>query len=192
MSRFNVPRRLLFTAALATGLVVAMAASLTGCDQEPQAAATTPVTAHVVAGSQIDAGRYLIEIGGCNDCHTDGVMAGQQVPEEKWLTGMGVGFQGPWGTTYATNLRLWLQPFTADQFIQMMRSRNSRPPMPWISLHAMSDDDLRAMYAYIKHLGPAGEPAPKFLPPGEQPATPFIVMVPQMPGGGAPAQPGAH
>lgn len=170
---------------LAAALLGTMAWSLTGCDQQPQAAAAAPESPYVTAASVIDAGRYLVEVGGCNDCHTDGVMAGLKVPESDWLTGVGVGFRGPWGTTYATNLRLWIQPFTADQFIQMVRARNSRPPMPWQNLHAMSDQDLRAIYAYLKHLGPAGSPAPQFVPPDQEPKTPFIVMVPQMPAGAA-------
>ena len=46
-------------------------------------------------------GRYLVQIGGCNDCHTPGyAMSGGKVPEKQWLTGDAVGWNGPWGTTY--------------------------------------------------------------------------------------------
>ncbi len=162
------------------GLAVLVAAG--GCDPaDPAASASAGAAApgpRVVADTAIDAGRYLVRIAGCNDCHTDGVMAGRQVPEEQWLTGMGMGFHGPWGTTYPGNLRLFVQGLTADQFVQAVRARSGLPPMPWESLHAMHDRDLRNIYAYLKHLGPAGEPVPAALPPGQTPKTPYIVMTP--------------
>ena len=37
--------------------------------------------------------------------------------------------------------------------------------MPWFNLHRMSDPDLRAIYRYVQHLGPAGKPAPDYVPP---------------------------
>jgi hypothetical protein len=46
--------------------------------------------------------------------------------------------------------------------------------MPWWSLRDMSQEDLKALYAYVKWLGPAGEPAPGPLPPGQQPAGPVV------------------
>ena len=46
-------------------------------------------------------------VASCNDCHTPGYMQkGGAVPVGEWLTGTPVGYQGPWGTTYAANLRL--------------------------------------------------------------------------------------
>jgi len=45
----------------------------------------------------IERGRYLVRIGGCNDCHTAGYLeAAGHSPEADWLTGSAVGFQGPW------------------------------------------------------------------------------------------------
>jgi mono/diheme cytochrome c family protein len=56
-------------------------------------------------------GRYIALIGGCNDCHTAGFpQKGGEVPEAEWLLGNPVGFRGPWGTTYPTNLRLTQAP----------------------------------------------------------------------------------
>ena len=52
-------------------------------------------------------GRYLIAIAGCNDCHTPNYpQSGGKTPEKDWLTGDALGWRGPWGTTYAPNLRL--------------------------------------------------------------------------------------
>ncbi len=48
--------------------------------------------------------------------------------------------------------------------------------MPWYSLHAMTEPDLRAMYRFIRSLGPAGEMAPAYLPPGQPPPGPSVVF----------------
>ena len=47
---------------------------------------------------------------------------------------------------------------------------------------SMSEADLRALYAYIYSLAPAGGPAPDALPLGEKPKTPTIDAVPHPPG----------
>ena len=48
------------------------------------------------AGDPVARGRYLVTIGGCNDCHTDGYLQnGGNVPEGDWLKGTAVGYQGP-------------------------------------------------------------------------------------------------
>ena len=40
------------------------------------------------AAESIQRGRYLVKIGGCNDCHTPGYLAkAGEVPEDRWLIG---------------------------------------------------------------------------------------------------------
>jgi mono/diheme cytochrome c family protein len=147
---------------------------------------------HVVAASPVEAGRYLVKIAGCNDCHTPGyIMANGAVPEANWLTGDSVGFRGPWGTSYPSNLRRTTAAMSADDFVKIMRERNTRPPMPWTSLHAMGEQDLRSLYAYIKSLGEAGQPAPEWVPPTEEPRTPYIPFTPVFPKGMEPPAPPA-
>ena len=121
-----------------------------------------PAITHVASASDIDAGRYLVKIGGCNDCHTPGfaMTNGASPAEAEWLTGDSVGFSGPWGVSYPANLRLSFQNMDEEQFLDMAHAGKGRPPMPWPSLMAMSDRDLKAIYAYIHSLGPKGEPAP--------------------------------
>ena len=124
----------------------------------------------------------MIRVGGCNDCHTPGFMEkGFDIPESQWLTGVPVGWKGPWGTTYASNLRLFAKDFDEDTFVKVARARNTRPPMPWPNLHAMTDADLRSVFRYIKSLPLAGERMPDYVPPGEEPTTPYVVLVPQPP-----------
>ncbi len=127
----------------------------------------------------LDRGRYLLVTSGCNDCHTPGYMQSDgKVPEPAWLTGSPVGFQGPWGTTYPVNLRLHVQKLTEAQWLERAR-QPMRPPMPWFNLRVMSDDDLRAMYRYIRAAGPAGEPAPTAAAPGVAVTTPYIDFTPK-------------
>ena len=143
------------------------------------ALAAFPALAQERSDPQVNRGRYLIKIGGCNDCHTAGYgPSGGKVPEEQWLTGDVLGFQGPWGTTYPTNLRLYFQAMTQAEWLKKGRTLKTRPPMPWFNVQAMSTSDLRAMYRYVKSLGPAGKPAPDYLPPDKAPTGPVVRFPP--------------
>jgi hypothetical protein len=48
--------------------------------------------------------------------------------------------------------------------------------MPWFNVRDMSTSDLRSMYRYIRHLGPAGKPAPDYLPPEKAPPQPYVAF----------------
>jgi len=129
------------------------------------------------AKKQDDRGRYLVIIAGCNDCHTAGYAdAAGKIPEKDWLTGDRIGWRGPWGTTYSANLRLHMQQISEEQWLTIARAAEFRPPMPWYILREMTDQDLRAIYRFIRNLGPAGEPAPAFLPPTQEPPQPYILF----------------
>lgn len=122
----------------------------------------------------IDQGRYLTRIAGCGDCHTPGYILSGVVDEAVWLTGDTLGFRGEWGTTYPTNLRLRLTAMDEAGWVAYARQMRPRPPMPWFNVAAMTDEDLRAIYRYVRHLGPAGDPAPDFVPPDKTPAGPVL------------------
>ena len=141
------------------------------------AALAFPVCAQKSDDTQVKRGRYLVQIGGCNDCHTAGYApSGGKVPEAQWLLGDALGWNGPWGTTYATNLRLYMQDLTEEQWVKKAKALNARPPMPWFNVRAMTPEDLRAMYRYIRSLGPAGQPAPAYLPPRRKPPQPYVAF----------------
>jgi mono/diheme cytochrome c family protein len=143
------------------------------------AVATQAVAGDAAKPSQVDRGRYLVHISGCNDCHTPGYMEAGQAPESQWLVGTPVGFQGPWGTTYASNLRLVVDRLTEEQWLVHARAQRL-PPMPWFNLRAMTDADLKAIYAFVRSLGDPGKPAPAYVAPGGKVTTPYIVFVPQV------------
>jgi mono/diheme cytochrome c family protein len=125
--------------------------------------------------AEIERGRYLVQIAACNDCHTPGyAQQAGKVDEKLWLTGDKLGWSGPWGTTYPVNLRLMLAGMSQEQWVRYARTMTPRPPMPWFNVRPMTDADLKAIYAYTRSLGPGGEPAPAFVPPGTKPAGPVV------------------
>lgn len=125
-------------------------------------------------------GRVLVAYGGCNDCHTPGWTGSDgAVPVSRWLTGMAIGFRGPWGTVYPANVRLRFAQISESQWLFMVRTRAGHPPMPWTNLRALSESDQRAIYRFVRSLGPAGVPAPISLRPEVLPAGPFYDVTPQ-------------
>lgn len=123
-------------------------------------------------------GEFLVNYGGCQDCHTPGWSENAgQAPRDMLLTGGGMNFQGPWGTTYAPNLRLLVQTLTAKQWIAKLRTLKTRPAMPFWTFRYLSDRDLTDMYAYIQSLGPAGQPAHDWVAPGQDAPAPYLKLV---------------
>lgn len=133
--------------------------------------AAEPVVAGTVQPSKAELarGEYLVRVAGCNDCHTPGyAQQGGRASEDVVLTGDSTAFEGPWGTSFPTNLRLTLLRFNDPEWLLYSRSLSARPPMPWFNLRSMSDEDLVSILRYVQWLGPKGEPAPQALPPGEK------------------------
>ncbi len=125
----------------------------------------------------IDRGRYIAKIAGCNDCHTPGYLTSDgNVPEERWLSGDTFGWRGPWGTTYGSNLRLFISTMSEDEWVTTAKTLKRLPPMPWFNLNAMTKHDLRALYQFMRSLGKPGEPAPAYLPPDQKPNPPYALF----------------
>jgi len=148
-------------------------------DSMPEAASVMESVVMMESAPLVERGRYLVTVSGCNDCHTDGyAQSGGMVAENDRLLGSRVGFKGPWGTTYPSNLRLVAAGMDEEQWLQQARMER-RPPMPWFNLRDASDEDLRAMYRYLRQLGPKGEEVPAYVPPDGKVETAFILFVPQ-------------
>ncbi len=138
--------------------------------------AGTPQPGRGRESAEIQHGRYLVQIGGCNDCHTQRYAESSgAIDEDRWLLGSSLGWNGPWGTTYPANLRLVVQNLSESQWLVLARSQ-WRPPMPWFNLRVMKDADLGAIYRYIKYMGPAGEQAPAYIPPDRKPTSPVVTF----------------
>lgn len=162
-------------------LAVVAVLGLVAC-QQAQPPARSPLAAHAAApGADPDPvarGEYLVRISGCNDCHTPGYAeSGGQLGTEHWLTGSPVGWNGPWGTTYAANLRLKVGGMDEATWLKYSGELHTRPPMPDFNLRAMTQQDRRAIYRFIRSLGPAGVLAPAYQPPGQNPKAPYVRWV---------------
>ncbi|WP_336914823.1 c-type cytochrome [Runella sp.] len=78
----------------------------------------------------------------------------------------------PWGTTFASNLTpddTGIGPWTEAQFLKAIREGKSKgmdgtrpllPPMPWMNIAKMTDEDLKAIFAYLKSLPPVKNVVP--------------------------------
>jgi hypothetical protein len=87
---------------------------------------------------------------------------------------------GPWGISYAANLTpdptTGLGVWTEDMFIKSMRTgrhmgsgREILPPMPWQGVGALSDEDLKSIYAYLRTVPAVTNTVPKPIGPhGEE------------------------
>lgn len=93
-------------------------------------------------------------------------------------------FAGPYGVSFAGNLtpdkETGLGKWTEDMFLGFMRTgkhpghnghapRDVLPPMPWKHYKAMSDEDLKAIWAYLKSLPPVKNHVPHALRPDGRP-----------------------
>jgi hypothetical protein len=134
------------------------------------------------ASPSVERGRYLTRISGCNDCHTPMYMPQNgNVPEKDWMTGVPVGWKGPWGTTYAANLRKRAASMTEDQWVAFLKNAKGRPPMPYFVLNEMKETDARSLYRFLRYLGDSPMEIPAALPPGQAPQTPYLDMDLKMP-----------
>jgi mono/diheme cytochrome c family protein len=85
-------------------------------------------------------------------------------------------YAGPWGVSYAVNLtpdeQTGIGLWTEDVFVAAIRNgkhmgegRPILPPMPWNYYRNMSDDDLKAIYAYLRSLPAISNQVPAPTPP---------------------------
>jgi mono/diheme cytochrome c family protein len=193
-------------AMLAVGLGLLLSAS--ACSHQPAPDGASKAFDNSAAAKadpardMVARGKYLVAVGGCNDCHTPMKM-GPKGPEpdmSRYLSGhpadvkvppapkmappwmwagaaAGTAFAGPWGVSYAINLtsdeETGLGVWTPELFVAAIKTgqhlgvgRPIMPPMPWPGYAQMTEDDLRAVFAYLKTVPaqknrvPEGEPAP--------------------------------
>ncbi len=90
--------------------------------------------------------------------------------------GTNTAFAGPWGVSYAANLtpdqNTGLGIWTEDLFVRALRTgkhmgsgRAIAPPMPWAALGTATDEDLQAIYAYLRTIPPVVNHVPDYQPP---------------------------
>jgi len=93
-----------------------------------------------------------------------------------WFATSFTAWAGPWGISYAPNLtpdkNTGMGIWTRQMFIKAMRTgkhygvgRPILPPMPWQSLAELTDEDLIAVYEYLRTVTPVRNAVPDPVPP---------------------------
>lgn len=187
----DLPTKILITlliGAPVTGLLLAF--------QSPKKVASAKDDSEI-----IERGRYLVNFGGCNDCHTPWKMTDKgpqpdlslllsghpesaklppppKTENTPWFAstaGM-TAWAGPWGISYAANLtpdnNTGLGIWTEEMFIKAMRTgkhmsagRDILPPMPWQAVASLKDEDIKAIYAYLRSIPSIENRVPEPVPP---------------------------
>jgi mono/diheme cytochrome c family protein len=150
-------------------------------------------------------GAYLVNLGGCNHCHSPKVMtdmgpvpdttrllSGSPTDEKlamidtamvqpgKWILTSDdlTAWVGPWGISYTANLTpdgpTGIGTWTDEVFIKALRTgkhmgvgRMIMPPMPWADIAKLTDDDLKAIFAYLQSLPPIRNQVHDPVPPNQ-------------------------
>lgn len=88
-------------------------------------------------------------------------------------------WSGPWGVSFTANLTPdpetgVLSKMSEAQFIESIRNgrhlgqgRPILPPMPWTVYRNMTDEDLAAIYAYLRQIPPVRNQVAEPLPPAQ-------------------------
>lgn len=86
---------------------------------------------------------------------------------------------GPWGISYAANISsdtTGIGMWTEQQFLTAIRKGLSKglegnrpllPPMPWFVYKNFNDEDLKAIYAYLKSTKPVKNVVPQWKQPNQ-------------------------
>jgi mono/diheme cytochrome c family protein len=159
--------------------VAAMAAAATLLVSVPSGAQQQPAANNAA----VERGRYLVRITGCHDCHSpkikgmtpdlDRALSGRPTTtplptptkDEVHASPDLTAWQGPWGYSVASNLTPdpttgIANRYTEANFIATMRTGKKpngtpiMPPMPSDVYQNMTDDDLKAIFAYLRTIKP--------------------------------------
>jgi mono/diheme cytochrome c family protein len=102
-----------------------------------------------------------------------------QLPDGPWVVtaaGTNTAWSGPWGVSYTANLtpdaETGLGKWTLRNFVDTIRSgrhmgrgRQILPPMPYPMYKHMTDEDLEAVYTYLRTIPAISNRVPEPLPP---------------------------
>jgi mono/diheme cytochrome c family protein len=123
--------------------------------------APQPITepSHSDLSTLLSRGEYLAQIAACADCHTP--LKRGQLDQRMRFAG-GQVFDEPGGKVTSANITpdaTGIGAYTEDTFLKALHSgyvgtRQLNTLMPWQFYTGMTDDDLKAIYAYLKTIPP--------------------------------------
>jgi mono/diheme cytochrome c family protein len=127
--------------------------------------------------AQVERGRYLVGLAGCNDCHTPGYFLGN--PDmTRFLGGSDVGFEIPGLGVFLgrnltpdkeTGLGTWSQADIVRALTTGERpdGRILAPIMPYHAFAGLTPEDQVAIAAFLQSLPPVSHAVPGPFAPGE-------------------------
>jgi mono/diheme cytochrome c family protein len=138
------------------------------------------------ADSQVERGKYLVQIAGCTDCHTPGHFFAH--PDmNRFLGGSDVGFGIPGhgvfvGPNLTSDKETGLGKWTLPQIVAAITSgerpdgRILAPAMPWRGYANLTKSDALAIATFLKSLPPVSNKVAGPFGPDEQPNI-FVMSV---------------
>ena len=122
-----------------------------------------PITARVPQpdmSNPVERGKYLVTLANCASCHTPMNPQGQPITELAFAGGML--FKGPWGEVTSANITpdaSGISYYDEELFVKTLRTghvgaRKLNSIMPWGYFRNMTDEDLKAIFAYLQTLPP--------------------------------------
>ena len=147
-----------------------------------------PACAAMANDSQIARGKYLVTIGGCNDCHTPGYFFGKP-DTSRFLGGSDVGFEIPGqgvfvGSNITPDKTTGIGRWTSEQIVKVIQTgerpdgRILAPIMPWHAFATLTADDARAIAAFLQSLNPVSNQIPGPFKPGQKVSTFMLRILP--------------
>ena len=130
---------------------------------------TQPVPAPDFSAA-VKRGEYLVTVGGCRDCHT--VQKNGQRVAALDLAG-GFLLRGPWGEAASANVTpdpSGIPYYDEALFLDVMhtgyaKARKLSQIMPWWIVRNLTDEDLKAMFAYLRTVPPVKHHVDNSKPP---------------------------
>ena len=129
------------------------------------------------AESQIDRGKYLVVLAGCNDCHTPGFFLGK--PDmARYLGGSDVGFEIPGlgvfnGRNITPDKETGIGGWSDEQIAAAITTgkrpdgRLLAPIMNYASFSYLTKEDVAAVIAYLRSIPPVKNQVPGPFKTGE-------------------------
>lgn len=148
----------------------------------------SPSHAVLAQDAQVQRGKYLVGLAGCNDCHTPGYFFGK--PDmTRFLGGSEVGFEIPdLGVFHGPNLTpdhdTGLGKWSTEDIVTAITTghrpdgRILAPIMPWHAFANLTPQDSRAIAAFLESLPPVRNKVPGPFGPSEKPTSFVMKIVP--------------
>ena len=150
--------------------------------------AAAPCLSARSADTQVERGKYLVQIAGCSDCHTPGSLMGKP-DTSRYLGGSDVGFAIPGHGVFVgpnltpdkeTGLGAWTDQQIVTAITRGVRpdGRTLAPIMPVAAFAQLTADDAKAIVAFLRSIKPVHNAVPGPFGPKDKPNVLVMAILP--------------